>query len=100
MQEGHYTYTLFVILTLDEAVEYFKKDKTADAGMKKFWNQWAYVTLVDALETAETEYFGEKCAYLPTKETDPVTRVYCTNTYDIWRGYLQKSNVSLPETKF
>ena len=35
MQEGHYQYSLFVILQLDEAVEYFKKAKHADAGMKK-----------------------------------------------------------------
>ena len=100
MQEGHYQYSLFVILQLDEAMEYLKKAQQADTGMKKFWYQWAYVTLVDALETAESEYYGETSAYLPTKETDPVTRAYCQNTYDIWRGYLKKLNVNLPKQKF
>ena len=92
-------------MTLKEFNEYmqegdYKKAQQADTAMKKFWYKWAYVTLVDALETAESEYYGETSAYLPTKETDPVTRAYCQNTYDIWRGYLKKLNVNLPKQKF
>ncbi|MFU0844520.1 MAG: HEPN domain-containing protein [Lacticaseibacillus casei] len=99
MQEGHYQYSLFIILQLDEAMEYLKKAQQADADMKKFWYQWAYVTLVDALETAESEYYGETSAYLPTKETDPVTRAYCQNTYDIWRGYSEKAKREFTQNK-
>lgn len=100
MQEGHFQYSLLVILQLDEATEYLKKAKKSDQLNQKTWYQWAYVTLVDALETAESEYYGETSAYLPTKETDPITRAYCQNTYNIWRGYLKKLNVELPEQKF
>lgn len=100
MQEGHYQYSLLVILQLDESMIYLNKAKQADEDNQKFWYQWAHVTLVDALETAESEYYGETSAYLPTKETDPITRAYCQNTYNIWRGYLKKLNVDLPKQKF
>lgn len=100
MQEGHYRYSLLVILQLDEATECLKKAKTADELSQKFWYQWAYATLVDALEIAESEYYGETSEYLPTKEMDPVTRAYCQNTYNIWREYLKKLNVEIPEQKF
>ncbi len=37
MQEGHYQYSLYIILQLDESMEYLKKAKQADADMKKFF---------------------------------------------------------------
>lgn len=100
MQEGHFKYSLFVILQLDVAAVCLQKAKKADQYSQKYWYQWAYVTLTDALETAESEHLGITSSHLPIEETDPVTRAYCRNTYNIWRGYLKKLNVDLPEEKF
>lgn len=99
MQEGHFNYSVFVILQLDEAATYLKIAKKHPEKAKKLYGD-AYAAQLDALETAEMEQkhglvIEPVLHYWTTKQ-----QTFAWQIYAQWENYMAHIGRQLKEINF